>query len=347
MLFFGKVNDHRTGFAFKMVYIAYRKNQAYLLGQAGAPIFLSGGFGSEVNKVINGNTFETGAGAYIAALDAPYAVKHVHAAYAEAGADILTADTFSTSSYRLNHQEDLAGRAIREACRLAGKFVRRTNGKVVMASLTSLEDCYDPLKTPDQNTLYREHFKTIRMVAAQKDVALMAETLPTLLEARVIAELAQKNGVPFFACFVVDEQGNVLDGSSMEDIVEDILEPYGLCLGVGVNCCTVEGAFRAVEALDRVYKQKAITGKHIVAFPNGFVKSYEENMCACDAAKKKGHMHEPEVYNTDVFATILEDLFLSGASVLGGCCGTTPEHTAAYSRIRLSISLEKKTKHAG
>lgn len=304
------------------------------LEHGGASIILPGGFGSEVDKYVDGSTFETGEHAFIASLDAPDTVGLVHGEYAEAGAQVLTADTFSTSPWRCGKDFDLARQATHAACNIAKGVAQEHEGRLVFASVTSLNSCYKPEETPkDDAVLDEEHAKTARIIAEIDDVLVLAETLPTVREAQAIAKAATAQERAFFAAFVVNEQGKVLDGSSMEEVVETVLQPNKLCLGVGVNCCSIEGARLAVTELSQIFKQQNIQNREIVVYPNGFVHDHEENHRLADEAKARGESFKPEVHSPQAFSKILREFHAAGATALGGCCGTTPEHTRAWVQI--------------
>ncbi len=302
--------------------IEFASNQAYLKKPSSDVIFLSSGLGALLEEMIPQSESPIHKGSnFITALHAPDSLQKAHELYLNAGADIITTDTFCGSYYRQAGNIELTNQFVEAAVKVAQISQTSVSHKTLMAiSLTSLEDCYDPEATPALSILKKEHQNNLTLLEQYGDFTL-AETLPTLREAQVIAEYTTR---PFAVSFVVSENGQVLDGSSMRDVVETVLEPYGLCLGIGVNCCTLEGAEAAVKALKEVYEKKPhLVGKHIIAYPNGFVSSQKEN-------SQCSHNHSPTKLSPKTLSTALERLVSLGATTTGGCCGAGPEHTQAY-----------------
>ncbi len=320
-----------------MPHITYRNDNAYLQGKPDRPVFLSGGFGETVNKTMKDkgvkkeDSLQKGS-SFIAPLQVPNIVQQIHGLYAAAGADILTADTYCASVSRQKGDIALVKKFIGAAAGLAREAsIQSGLNPLVALSLTASGDSHMPEDTPDSQTLIREHKQNIALLKGHGDL-IIAETLPTLREGAVIADLLQNSKTPFFMSFTLNAQGQVLDGSEMSAVVKTILQPHTYCLGVGVNCCSVSGAQEAVSALGKIFAQSVtLSGKHIVAYPNGFAKSLEEN----NAAAEKGHTHG-EAFTPAHLAGVLRDMLNRGATAIGGCCGSEPEHTNEYAQLRFS-----------
>ena len=306
-----------------MTQITFKNDQYYLEPRiAGDIIFLSSGMGSEIESRLPEQESPIHKGSkFIAPLDAPDVVQTVHESYIAAGANIITTETFCASGHRQDGDWELTEKYITAASNVAeAARANVSNAPLIAVSLTSLECCYSPDKTPPQGTLITEHKKNLALLERHGDFTL-AETLPTLREGQAIADNAQR---PFVVSFVVDDDGKLLDGHNMEDVVRTILEPNAYCLGIGVNCCTIEGAKKAVAALAKIYNENAaLAGKQIIAYPNGFEASREKNGHSCDD-------HAPERLSPIALAGHLWEMVALGATAVGGCCGAGPEHTEEY-----------------
>ena len=311
-----------------MTIITHENGQYYLRPKTpDAPVFLSAGLGSLIEELRPDKESPIHKGSsFIAPLHAPETVLTAHKLYIDAGADIITTDSFCASYYRQDGNAELTEKFVTAACDIAESARSGLdNAPLIAVSLTSLEDCYTPEATPDTDTLITEHKQNLALLENHGDFTL-AETIPTLREAKVIADNARR---PFVVSFTVGEDGNLLDGNNMDDVVKTILEPNAFCLGIGVNCCSIEGAKKAVSALAEIFAEnKHLQGKQIIAYPNGFKKSRaengEENGHSCD------HHHAPEKLSEIELAGELWDLAARGATAIGGCCGAGPLHTAAY-----------------
>lgn len=105
-------------------------------------------------------------------------------------------------------------------------------------------------------------------------------------------------------------------------------------MGIGVNCSTVHNAREAVQELGRIFHDKGLfdDGRHIAVYPNGQVRTREEN-AALAAACACGSDHEDEIYTPEAFAEILQSMVDDGATIVGGCCGTGKEHVGLYTQF--------------
>lgn len=321
------------------VTIQFQNNGAYLKkDDAEKPIVLSGGFGQSVKEKMNkrgirvDDPLRKGSN-FIAPLDVPGIVEELHVEYAIAGADILTADTFCASVARQKGDAKLADTFAKAATDIArSASIKSGLNPLVATSLTTIGDTDLPNDVPDNDALIIEHKKNVEILKDRCDLVI-AETLPNLREAKIIADILQYNKTPFLMTFNVTKDGTLRDGSNMKDVVQTILDPHSYCLGVGVNCCSVEGAKNAVSALSSEFNAQGqkYNGKHIAVYPNGFAKSLEEN-AACG---QDGCSHELEKFSPDYHKDVLADMIKNNATIVGGCCGTTPAHTKVYSELKL------------
>lgn len=245
----------------------------------------------------------------------PHIVEQIHRDYVLAGADILVANTFRTNPRRLRNAgviergAELNRRAIELARSAAAAGGSRGRDVIVAASVAPVEDCYHPERVPEDAELVPEHRWMVEWIqAAGADLAWI-ETMNTLREARIAAESAARVGLPFAISFVVAESGDLLSGDPLEEAVATVerLDP----LAVGINCIPPEGATALLPRLRRA-------SSHPVAV--------------------YAHLGNPEPilgwsFSSDVdpaaYAEHAERWLTAGATIIGGCCGTTPAHIAA------------------
>ena len=314
-----------------MITIIQEGEQFYLSKNRVGPIFLSAGLGSLIEKLLpeHQSTIHIGSD-FSAPLNAPDVLLKAHKLYVEARAEILTTETFR--GFQRPYEESQILRAAFDIARQATENL--IHKPAIAISLGPVGDTEDHTTTPLNAALEIEHGKNIGIVKSQltalpKDdsqaVFLLPETLTTLREAQIIAEIAQDAQVPFLTSFKVNDEGQTLDGHSMREVIETALKPNAFCLGIGVNCCTLEGAEKAVEELAKGFKsQPHLTGKQIAAYPNGFVDTIEVNhKSGCDH-------HKAPPLTPGKLSEAVWNLVAKGATAIGGCCGAGPEHTAAY-----------------
>jgi S-methylmethionine-dependent homocysteine/selenocysteine methylase len=245
-----------------------------------------------------------------ALLDAPRTVFDIHAADAAAGADILTANTFRTHGRTLakaglgDQAELLTWRAVslaREAADVppAPPFV--------VGSLSPLEDCYRPDLVPDDASLEREHsLQAAALLAAGVD-GILLETHNTVRELASAARAARGTGLPWIASVVTDGAGRLLSGEPIEAAVAAVtpLQPEVLT----INCVPA----RLIEG------DLAVLRRAASSFPVGAYGNTGQPLTGGGS----GERLEPDDY-----ARVAACWIDMGARIVGGCCGTGPEHTA-------------------
>ena len=278
------------------------------------PRVLDGACGSELLR--QGVTAAANLWGVGALLEAPDAVRSLHRANAAAGAEVLTASTFRVAPYalrsaglepRVGELAALAVRLAREGARAAGRDA------LVLASQTTLEDCYRPDLQPDDATLAREHAATAACLAAAGPDGLLLETFNTVGEARTAAQAATATGLPVFVSFACLEGGRLLSGEDARDAAAAVTLPG--VVAVGANC-TAARAMMA--ALARIALGTALP---LVAYANNAWSASDSPWLAADPMP-------PLLY-----ARCALGWAAAGARLVGGCCGTGPDHVAAVASV--------------
>ena len=173
-------------------------------------------------------------------VDSPSTVLAIHRDDLEAGADILTANTFRTHGRSLEkagkgmRAEELTRQAVTLARRAAGESPRPI---LVAGSLSPLEDCYRPDLVPDEGTLWQEHGRQATLLAAAGADLILAETHNSVRELAAAVRAAKATGLPVIASMVTDGQGRLLSGEpiaaaarALEGLRPDVLS---------INCVRV------------------------------------------------------------------------------------------------------------
>jgi S-methylmethionine-dependent homocysteine/selenocysteine methylase len=252
-----------------------------------------------------------------ALVEAPALVLRVHCEEAGAGADILTANTFRT--HRRTLQAAGLGDRSADLTRLAASLAReaaRESGRAVFVagSLAPLADCYRPDLVPEDAALEREHAEQAEALADAGVDLLLLETHNTVRELAAAARAARHTGLPYIASVVTDGNGRLLSGESIARAVAAVtpLDPNGF----GVNCVPASRLEADVARLST-----AAAGQPVAAYGNlglpadGSGWAFTEDL-------------PPEDY-----ALLAAGWLDAGASVIGGCCGTTPSHTSALRKL--------------
>lgn len=283
---------------------------------AGGPRILDGATGSElIRRGVTSAGKLWGVGALI---EAPDEVRRLHRDYASAGADALTATTFRVAPYALRkagleaRTEELAALAVRLAREGAAQAGRDA---LVLASQTTLEDCYRPDLVPDDATLRREHAATAALLAEAGADALLLETFNTVREAAIAVEAAAATGLPVIACFTCVAERRVLSGEDAGEAAGAVNVPG--VVATGPNCTAVGHILSALAAMAEA------TPLPLVAYANNAWFDDDARWFTADPVP-------PSRYGFCTLAWVA-----TGAKLVGGCCGTGPEHIAALaSRLR-------------
>jgi S-methylmethionine-dependent homocysteine/selenocysteine methylase len=282
-----------------------------------APLILDGANGTELER----RGVHTGLPLWSshALLDAPEVVLAIHADYARAGAEILTANTFRTQR-RVLERAGIAGRAAElteraVALARAGATERVENGPALVAgSAPTLEDCYRPDLVPDDASLAREHAAHAANLAAAGVDLVLVETMNTIREARVAARAVREAGLPAVVSFVCWNGAALLSGELLEAALEAVA--CEAPLAVGVNCLPPSNVPACLPVLAGAGLPTAVYAN--LGEPDdatGFARSED---CTPDA-----------------FAALAATWRDAGVQIIGGCCGTTPDHLRTLaSRLR-------------
>jgi methionine synthase I (cobalamin-dependent)/5,10-methylenetetrahydrofolate reductase len=262
-------------------------------------------------------------------LSQPELIRAVHHDYLQAGAEIIETNTFGANSFRLA-RHSLADR-VRDI-NVAGAHVAREAAKSfdvwVAGSIGPLGVRIEPLgKTSfdEARTAFREQIEAL--VEGGVDL-LMLETFGYLEELHqavlacrdVNAKLNTK--IPIIAQVTIDEDGNCLDGSDSEAFAARLTE-WNVDV-LGINCSV--GPVAMLDAIERV---RAVTSLPLAAQPNaGMPRSVEgRNIYLC---------------SPEYMASYTRKFVAAGVQMIGGCCGTTPDHIRAMkSALRVGAARGK------
>lgn len=248
----------------------------------------------------------------------PEIVSRVHLDYLAAGADIITTDTFRTTrrSFRNarlpDRSEALTALAVRLAREAVALFPERS--VLVAGSIAPLEDCYRPDLVPSDRELLEEHREhAIRLARAGVDFLLL-ETMNTVREAFAACTAALETGKEVVVSFICRPDGALYGGEPLETAVSAIA-PLGPS-GFSLNCISP----RYIGPILR--RLRALTALPIAVYGNvgepGQESSEEDPLRDVDET---------------AYAEYAGSWFRSGAVIVGGCCGTTPEYVRALGGI--------------
>ncbi len=241
-------------------------------------------------------------------LSSPDVIKEIHSAYADAGADVITTNTFGANANKLARfgMADQVAEINRKGVELVRECADENT--LVAGSVGPLGEASKKIHDKAVSII-TEQIKAL--VDAGVDFIIF-ETIPTIREAEYSIEaIAAFPDTPYMISFMVDRELESMNG-------EPLARELALCdaashkpAAIGMNCCI--GADAMLDALE---KARAICPYPIIVQPNaGMPKQVNDRML---------YMCSPEYLTT--YATRYVEL---GAQGVGGCCGTGPEHIAS------------------
>jgi methionine synthase / methylenetetrahydrofolate reductase(NADPH) len=242
-------------------------------------------------------------------LSQPDLIREVHHEYLQAGAEIIETNTFGANSFRLGRHSlaDKVAEINHAGVRLAREAAKSFDVWVA-GSVGPLGTRIEPLGKTSFDEARAAFREQIAALAEGGVDLLILETFGYLEEIHqaILAAREVNPSIPIIAQVTIDEDGNCLDGSNPETFAPKLAE-WGAEV-IGCNCSV--GPVAMLDAIERV---RAMTSLPLAAQPNaGIPRSVEgRNIYLC---------------SPEYMASYARKFVAAGVRVVGGCCGTTPDH---------------------
>ncbi len=230
----------------------------------------------------------------------PDRVYRVHKAYADAGADIITANTFGANRLKYDNCDELVK---------AGVALAKKTGKKVALDLGPTGKLLKPMGDLDFEECVSIYADVVNAGKDDADIVLI-ETMGDTYEIKAAMLAAKENcDLPIFVSMIFDEKGRLLTGADVKTACA-VVEGLGADV-IGFNC-----GLGPKQMIPLVEELEKYTSTPIMVNPNaGLPES----------------VNGETVYNVDPdeFSDLMAQIADLGVSYLGGCCGTTPAHIKA------------------
>jgi len=278
------------------------------------PLVFDGAMGTEIyrNHVFTNRNYDE------LNLSSPELIKQIHNSYLEAGADVITTNTFGANRLELaqfglaEHQKEIlqAGAQIAREAADAAMEAGKDDDKVVFVA-----GSVGPVAVSEQ-TADGTLLETVQIFCDAKVDVILFETQPSRQSVELCVEAMESHpDFPYIISVAVDEDGNSPLGEPVEKMFEALPKTlhtrpvmWGLNCGVGPDLL--------LQAVQRVL---AITDLPLLVQPN--------------AGHPKQHAGRTLYLTSPEYLTEYARRFVSlGVAAVGGCCGTTPDHIAAISQ---------------
>lgn len=264
-------------------------------------LYLDGGMGSLIQKRVS----HTGPVPEVLNLTHPEIIGAIQREYVEAGANILVSNTFGANGYKAAG----CGHTVDELVSAAVAIARAQNPDYValdIGPIGALIGDLGDISFARAKAYFAEMVKS--GVKAGADLILI-ETMTDIYEARAAVLAAKENSdLPVIASMTYEETGRTLTGSDPLTVVT-ILEALGVD-AIGINCST--GPEQMLPIIDDLVRYASVP---IAVEPNAGLPRVVDGETQYDIGPEQ-------------FAGYMRQIAEKGACILGGCCGTTPEHIA-------------------
>ncbi len=246
----------------------------------------------------------------------PDMIKSIHREYKDAGANFITANTFGANKFKLAR----SGYSVREIIEAGVKNAREVAGND--ASVVLDIGSTGRVMAPSGDASFGEIYEAVaEMVDAGKNFSdvILLETFTDLYELKAAVLAARENSdLPIFATMSFEESGHTFFGASIESMVATLE-------GLGINALGVNCSLGPSQLLPLVEKICALSHIPVMVQPNAGLPVMRDGVANYDVT-------------ADEFASIAVKFSDMGVSILGGCCGTTPEHILKMKRAVLNHS---------
>ena len=243
----------------------------------------------------------------------------IHKEYKEAGASYLTTNTFRSTprSYQkigLNKKDAIqtAEISLKNAVLLAK---RAANNKCkVLGSIAPLEDCYSPNLFPGENIAKNEFIQIGKWFQEAKVDVILLETMNSIIETKTCLDAISTYNIPIWVSFVLKDDKHILSGDKLLDAIK-LLGDYNVDRLL-INCNSLNRTENALFIISKTWN------KPWGIYPNlGFGEPSPD-----------GNIEK--IHSDEQFIEVCKEAIDQGASLIGGCCGSTPYHINLLKNIK-------------
>jgi len=242
----------------------------------------------------------------LALINAPDQVKKIHKEYIEAGADIITTNTFRTNPYavKLSNSNFSSKELVNKAVQLAKESITETNRKVLIAgSNAPADDCYLTKRLISKNEMIENHHLHIQYLIESGVDFILNETFGDKEEIEIVSSICSEKNFPFAVSVLINSELKTFFGQDLHETIEMIYsyEP----IFISLNCSRPEFILKALKTL----KDFPPFG----VYPNlGSIETFQSGKLIRD-------------FSNEQLENFVKILFDNGVRVIGVCCGGNPD----------------------
>ena len=244
----------------------------------------------------------------------PDTVIRIHKDYLDAGADIISTNTFGANRLKIRGDECTLSQVVKGAFDCAHKAVQQAGHGLVALDLGPTGRLLKPMGDLDFEEAVSIYAEVVELGVQYGADAILIETMSDMHELKAAVLAAKEHSsLPVFATCVFDESGKMLTGGTPKAVVA-MLE--GLHVdALGTNCSL--GPRQMLKTARELLRYASVP---VICTPNAGLPRSENGETVYDVG--------PEEFAEDIAA-----LLDTGVSAVGGCCGTTPAHIRAVKKV--------------
>ena len=234
----------------------------------------------------------------------PQEITQIHQAYVQAGSEVVTTNTFGASAPKLG---DAA--TVEEVFSAAVACAKASGARYVAADIGPTGSLLEPMGTLPFDDAYELFAQQVRAADAAGADLFIIETMADLAEAKAAVLAAKEcSDLPIFCTMTFDEDGRTFLGTTPE-VAAKTLSSLGASV-VGINCSL--GPKDVAPLIRRMLPWSSVP---VMAQANAGLPHVEDGVTLYDI--------KPAEY-----CEAVRDMLDAGVTVIGGCCGTTPDYVA-------------------
>ncbi len=251
----------------------------------------------------------------------PKDVLSVHISYLEAGVDIISANTFGANPFKCQENGVEPEEVIAAGVRLAHQAVEQAGHGVVALDIGPSGKLFFPMG----DLAFEEAVNAFaQMASAGADAGadcVLIETMNDLYEVKAaLLGVKEATSLPVFVTTTFDESGKLLTGGDIKAVAA-VLEGLGAD-AIGMNC-----GLGPKQMLALIKELRSLTSLPLVVNPNAGLPRERDGHTFFDVGPEE-------------FSSCMKEIVLAGAWVIGGCCGTTPEHLRQTVKLCKGLSCQ-------
>lgn len=271
------------------------------------PLILDGAMGTELEK--RGVNIPLPLWSADANLTHPDIVRDIHLDYIKAGADIITTNTFRTTTWtyrKAGYTSTRARERSKDSLYKAVEFAQSTSGESVKVagSITTLEDCYSPEKFPGKTAAEDSYGETTEWMVDAGLNFIIFETMGNIHEITIALETARCFDYDVGLSLIMKNGDHILDGTPIEDVLS-LINGYEVDFLLN-NCNQLDTTLRCINHFQNDWKGTWGT------YPN--------------LGKTDFKNHYFDIIDESNFSTGMKSILIKDPGVIGVCCGSTPQH---------------------